>query len=321
VRGSEKKRRESYTPAWRWTLVPTAALVGMGLVHRLPVLPGPQAWGAWLACVVALVLTMVLPVALVRDRSTAADGDVDRPWPRWARWAPWLRGPAWQGGTSPPRPRARPRWSSHWLAWALLAALAGAGLTAHRAASRLAEVLPAAREGQVMTIAGRVASLPQRTTGLGGTEGWRFVLAADAASIAAGAPPRLLLSCYQMPETPRAGERWQLALKLRRPHGLLNPQGFDQALWMLEQDLPAAASCRGQGQQRLSSAAPGVDALRQSLRDAIDRELGQARDRRGAGVLAALSLGDQGAVSCVHEIESAAPVAAAFSSEKHQEPI
>ena len=148
-----------------------------------------------------------------------------------------------------------------------------------------------------MTIAGRVASLPQRTTGLGGTEGWRFVLAADAASIVAGAPPRLLLSCYQMPATPRAGERWQLALKLRRPHGLLNPQGFDQALWMLEQDLPAAASCRGQGQQRLSSAAPGVDALRQSLRDAIDRELGQARDRRGAGVLAALSLGDQGAVS------------------------
>ena len=275
--------------------MPAAALVGMGLVHRLPVLPGPQAWGAWLACVVALVLTMVLPVALVRDRSAAADGDVDRPWPRWARWAPWRRGSAWQGGAS--RPRLRLRWSSHWLAWALLAALAGAGLTAHRAALRLAEVLPVARVGQVMTIAGRVASLPQRTTGLGGTEGWRFVLAADAASIAAGAPPRLLLSCYQMPETPRAGERWQLALKLRRPHGLLNPQGFDQALWMLEQDLPAAASCRGQGQQRLSRAAPGVDALRQSLRDAIDRELGQARDRRGAGVLAALSLGDQGAVS------------------------
>ncbi len=253
--------------------MPAAALLGMGLVHRLPVLPGVQAWRAWGACVAVLALSMAIPLARSGGRADRTAGPGDCRWRGWRRW---------------------PR---HWFAWALMAALAGSGLTAQRAAGRMAEVLPAAREGQVMTIVGRVASLPQRTTGLGGAEGWRFILAADAAAVAAGAPSRLLLSCYQMPEAPRAGERWRLALKLRRPHGLLNPRGFDQALWMLEQDLPAAASCRGQGQQRLSRAAPGLEALRQSLRDAIDRQLGETRDRRGAGVLAALSLGDQGAVS------------------------
>jgi len=184
-----------------------------------------------------------------------------------------------------------------WFAWALLAALAGFGLTAVRADLRMAAVLPAELEGQVMRLTGRVASLPQRTLGLGGIEGWRFVLEVDVAASQARAPPRVLLSCFQMPAVPRAGERWQLEAKLRRPHGLMNPHGFDQALWMLEQDLPAAGGCRAKAQQRLGEGAWSVDALRQSLRDAIDRRLGETRDRRGAGVLAALSLGDQGAVS------------------------
>ncbi len=185
---------------------------------------------------------------------------------------------------------------SGWLPWTLLAALAGFGLTAVRADLRMAEVLPAGLEGQVMRLTGRVASLPQRASGLGGIDGWRFVLDIDPAASEARAPPRVLLSCFQMPAMPRAGERWQLEAKLRRPHGLMNPHGFDQALWMLEQDLPAAGGCRAKGQRRLGEGAWSVDALRQSLRDAIDRRLGEAPNRRGAGVLAALSLGDQGAV-------------------------
>ena len=62
---------------------------------------------------------------------------------------------------------------THWLAWALLAAIAGSGLTASRAGLRMAEVPSVDIEGQVMTLTGRVASLPQRTDGIGGVEGWR----------------------------------------------------------------------------------------------------------------------------------------------------
>jgi len=277
-------RRGSYTPAWRWTVVPLAALLGMGLVHTLPALPGPVAWRIWIALVVTLVFAMLV-------------------------------GRGSKGGRG---------LSARWLAWSLLAALAGAGLAAHRAEARMAGVLRADREGQVVTLTGRVDSLPQRTTGIGGADGWRFVLAVDpiepagkdpadahAAVRDADMPSRVLLSCYQMPAVPRAGERWRLDVKLRRPYGLMNPHGFDQALWMLEQDLPAAGSCRSRGQVRLTTGGFGIDALRQSLRDAIDRQLGERHDRRGAGVLAALSLGDQGAVWFA-VIESTATVSVPF---------
>ncbi|HEY1399579.1 ComEC/Rec2 family competence protein, partial [Roseateles sp.] len=184
-----------------------------------------------------------------------------------------------------------------WLAWSMLAALAGFGLTAARAEARLSGMPSVEQEGQVMTLTGRVDSLPQRTSGIGGVEGWRFILDVDPTAVGDGAPPRVLLSCYQMPLPPRAGERWRLDVKLRRPHGLMNPHGFDQALWMLDQDLPAAGSCRSKGQERLAYGGFSVDALRQAMRDAIDLQLSERRDRRGAGVLAALSLGDQGAVN------------------------
>ena len=248
----------------------------MGLVHALPALPAISAGWAWGAIAVVIALALVFVAPPLADRF------------------PILRS-----------------WRRHWAVWALLAALAGTGLSAARAVWRMSEVLPVEREGQTMTLSGRIASLPQRTAGLGGIEGWRFVfevespedmsagpqVGAEAAAAASSAPSRLLLSCYQMPTTPHAGERWRLDVKLRRPHGLMNPKGFDQALWMLEQDLPAAGSCKSKGQVRLASGGFGIDALRQSLRDAIDRQLSAPGDRRGAGVLAALSLGDQGAVS------------------------
>ncbi|MFX1677951.1 DNA internalization-related competence protein ComEC/Rec2 [Mitsuaria sp. CC2] len=236
----------------------------MGLVHLLPELPGPLACRTWAAIVVTLMCTMAASTARRRILG---------------------------------RSRARGRLARHWMAWSLLSALVGGGVAAARAEARMAELPPADREGQVMTLSGRVGSLPQRTAGLGGGEGWRFVFDVDPAAVGDGAGPRVLLSCYQMPLPPRAGERWRLDVKLRRPHGLMNPRGFDQALWMLDQDLPAAGSCRSKGQQRLAEGGFSVDALRQALRDAIDRQLSERRDRRGAGVLAALSLGDQGAVN------------------------
>lgn len=288
--------------------MPAAALLGMGMVPLRPDLPDTREW------IVGLLATGLVAVALLVDRIAAF---VRRP-----------GGPAEPVGRlssgDRPRPARAARW--RWLAWALLAALAGFGLAAWRAELRMAELLPRALEGQVLTLTGRVASLPQRTEGMGGVEGWRFVFEVDGATV----PPRVLLSCYQMPSAPRAGERWRLPVKLRRPHGLANPQGFDQALWMLEQDLPAAGSCRSKGQQRLAPSGLGVTELRQMLRDAIERHLirhagqgaavsvsgigsissegdgsggsgnsstgGSAESRRGTGVLAALSLGDQGAV-------------------------
>jgi len=188
-----------------------------------------------------------------------------------------------------------------WRTWWSLAALAGVlgfAWSAGRAELRMKEVLPQALEGQSFAVTGVVASLPQRLQGMGGSEGWRFEyrLAPDAGDQSRPRlPPRVLLSCYGMPMPPMVADTWAVTIKWRRPYGLLNPHGNDSALWMLSQNLPAAGTCSSKGQHRVAAGTGWrVDAWRQSLREAIERHVS---DARGAGVLAALSLGDQGMVS------------------------
>lgn len=185
---------------------------------------------------------------------------------------------------------------------------------------------------------------------MGGTEGWRFEFKlsplppaplnapshaqpsslshSSAVANDGGAPPltssppwpsRVLLSCYGMPSPPQVGERWSLHVKWRRPRGLMNPHGGDSALWLLSQNIPAVGTCSGKAQTRERDERDGspwsVDAWRQRFRDAIHREVG---DARGAGVLAALSLGDQGAVSVSMNLSQPRPKSPSFSSGNRQ---
>lgn len=189
----------------------------------------------------------------------------------------------------------------------LIVALAGAGfaLTHSRAAARLADALPPALEGQDLVVTGVIAQLPQSS--LNGT---RFVFDVEQA-LHQGAPvvlpERLSLGWYRGAEVDaliaappvelRAGQRWQLTLRLRQPHGSLNPHGFDRELWLFEQGIRAAGSVRATAGavNRLLADAVGhpVERARQRLRDAIDLHVA---DPRAAGVLAALAIGDQAAI-------------------------
>ncbi|MEJ6002995.1 DNA internalization-related competence protein ComEC/Rec2 [Paucibacter soli] len=192
------------------------------------------------------------------------------------------------------------RWGLIALALALLAFLQGAW----RAEQRLALDLPSAWEGQDLLLRGRIASLPQAVQGYAGAPGWRFEFEPEPApSEPLHLPSRLLLSWYGEAAGPapavQAGERWQLPLRLRRVHGLANPFAFDHELWMFERGLRATGVVRqGSSAAQRLAAAPWWALLRwrQALRSAIQQQLG--RDAAAsAGVLAALSLGDQAAIT------------------------
>ena len=92
----------------------------------------------------------------------------------------------------------------------------------------------------------------------------------------------------------RAGQRWRFTVRLRQPHGNLNPGGFDYELALLEQGIRATGYVRD-GPATLLDAGAGypIERLRQRVRDAI---YAQVSDRRAAGVLAALAVGDQSAI-------------------------
>jgi competence protein ComEC len=103
---------------------------------------------------------------------------------------------------------------------------------------------------------------------------------------------------------PQPGERWQLTIRLKRPHGLLNPGAFDSELRALEEGIAATGYVRASRDpawpnRRLAGrswrAGPAIEAVRTVLRDAILASLaGERAD--AAGVVAALSIGDQAAI-------------------------
>lgn len=187
----------------------------------------------------------------------------------------------------------------HLLALAVGVAVFAFTQGALRAQWRMAPKLDPAWEGRDLVLTGQVDALPIAVTGQGGVPGWRFEFEVESVgptgvALPPQVPRRLMLLAYDAPPI-TAGERWRFTARLKRAHGLANPGGFDTELWLFEQGLRASGVVRPGSGQRLQ-AAPwwALDAARQRLREAIRT---QVPDPGMAGVLAALSLGDQNAIT------------------------
>ncbi len=104
---------------------------------------------------------------------------------------------------------------------------------------------------------------------------------------------RVRVRSYGKDLSARAGERWQMTLRLRSPRGLRNPNGFDVQRWALINRIDALAQLRSYpGAQRLSLArAFDVAGVRQTLTERID-SLAQPADVKA--VLKALAIGVRG---------------------------
>ncbi|MBS0319179.1 MAG: ComEC/Rec2 family competence protein, partial [Proteobacteria bacterium] len=186
------------------------------------------------------------------------------------------------------------------------ALLAGAVLATARAHVRLEDALPRALEGVPLTVTGTVDGMPTRVA-----DGARFVLRVESVVPPSRIPGRLALGWYPPQPSPvatgaetaaltmpRAGERWRLAVTLKRPHGVLNFGGFDIEAWLFERGLRATGAVRpGASNVRLAGWAGDprdlVDVVREHVRDRLVAALGE---RRYAGVVVALAIGDQAAI-------------------------
>ena len=136
--------------------------------------------------------------------------------------------------------------------------------------------LSAALDGRTLWVEGRVVGLPQKSGA-----SLRFELQ-DAQSRHATLPATIRLSWYGGPPL-NSGERWRLAVKLKQPRGLLNPQGFDYQAWLLAQRIGATGTVKtGQLLE------PATNAWRDGLRKRLLRT--DANER--APWLAALVMGD-----------------------------
>jgi competence protein ComEC len=178
---------------------------------------------------------------------------------------------------------------------------------------RLSDALPPALEGRDLQLIGVIASLPQTHE-----RSVRFEFEVEHV-LTAGAtvPRRIVLSWWGSAgradgyEAARSvtppgsalpalhpGERWQLTARLRRPHGTVNPHGFDYEAWLLERGVRAVGYVRGKdGNRRLDAVVHHPRYFADIVRDVLRAKIRNAlAERPYAGVLAALAVGDQRAI-------------------------
>ncbi|MFA6310672.1 MAG: DNA internalization-related competence protein ComEC/Rec2 [Sterolibacterium sp.] len=186
---------------------------------------------------------------------------------------------------------------------AFLLGLAWAGGMAQQ---RLADALPETNEGRDIRVVGVISGMPQRFD-----NGLRFDFTVEQAE--AAVPTQISLAWYrnwrsdaeEMPEDQttappqlHAGERWQFTVRLKRPHGNLNPDGFDYEAWLLEAGIRATGYVRPAADNLrrddfVMTPANTIERWRENIREGFQRAL---PGRPYAGILVALAVGDQRAI-------------------------
>ena len=185
----------------------------------------------------------------------------------------------------------------------------GAGFywAAWRAEIRLADELPPVWEGRDVQLVGAVAALPQYNE-----RGVRFDFdVEEIVTPGARVPRRIQLFWFNRaadadaedeahinPARLHAGERWQLVVRLKRPHGTVNPNGFDYEAFVLERGIRATGYIKKDPNNfRLNKTLYRPDYLIERMRDEIAQGMRRAlADKPYGGVLIALAIGDQGAI-------------------------
>lgn len=191
-------------------------------------------------------------------------------------------------------PAARlPLWLACGFFWALLRAqwmLAQGGLAPEH-------------EGVDLIAEGAIASLPTQTE-----HDVRFLFDVQALQLKEQAlplPGRVRLSWRTTSADVRVGDRWRFTLRLKRPHGFMNPGGFDFEGWLYQQGVRATGYVRvargaGDAEPGESDVSPGYELLesapfarpldrwRQDLAEKISQAL---YEQPHQAIVAALAIG------------------------------
>jgi competence protein ComEC len=165
---------------------------------------------------------------------------------------------------------------------------------AYHAQRTLDDVLESRLEGRTVVVQGTVADMPAKLP----NQGVRFLFHAERLDERRGwedFAKSLRLSWYRTPQTPALGERWQLTLRLKRPHGNANPGGFDYERWLFQQGVSATGYVTsGKRNHRLGGrSAPIISRMRNFIAASLDA-LTQASP--AVALIRAMTIGDRSAI-------------------------
>ena len=147
-------------------------------------------------------------------------------------------------------------------------------------------------EGRDLMIQGRILGIPQKFE-----HGLRFGFAIESNDQAPdpSIPSRVRLSWYAPPPAIKAGQSWRLQVRLKQPHGSLNPGAFDYERWLFLQGYRATGYVRANASNRLLDDGGGmlIDRLRQTIAERIAAQFNQSPVN---GMLQALVIGERSGI-------------------------
>jgi len=154
--------------------------------------------------------------------------------------------------------------------------------------------LERAWEGRTVLVEGRVAGIPEQRSG----PVQRFIFHVDRLDSGSGwraFDGKIRLGWYGDSAAPGAGERWQLAVRLKRPYGFANPGGFDFERWLFQQRIHATGYVREDARNRRVSS--GWLSPLQRYRNRLINAFARLGDTPGAGFIKALTVGERNDIS------------------------
>ena len=184
----------------------------------------------------------------------------------------------------------------NWLFELLIFVFLGACWTSFHASHYLNHKLSENLAGQEFLIEGVIQGIPMKDDHV-----QRFMLAVSHFEIEdenVELPEYLRLSWYYGPLV-NAGEHWRLRVRLKPPHGFMNPGGFDYEGWLYQKNIHATGYIRkSDDNKKLADANVfSLDALRQRISTEIQLIL---KDEEHAGLITALAVGDRSPISDKH---------------------
>lgn len=152
--------------------------------------------------------------------------------------------------------------------------------------------LPSSWEGSTQSVVGTIIDLPTITTQYGQTQAtFELMLQSQSPKTAPHSIP-IRLNWYHLPAHTLllSGQKWHLLVRLKRPHGLENPGGFDYERWLFAHHIRATGYVIEGHLDDQSIQHPNLVWIRQTIRDRIMQAIGNTK---AVGLVIALIIGDQ----------------------------
>ncbi|MGR8930955.1 MAG: DNA internalization-related competence protein ComEC/Rec2 [Gammaproteobacteria bacterium] len=156
---------------------------------------------------------------------------------------------------------------------------------------RLSDRLTDDWQGKDVVVQGYVATLPRLQDN---RVGFDFIVT----QAPRGIPTKLLLNWYTPKTVVKAGQSWEILVRLKQPHGRFNPGGFDYEAWMFARHIGASGYVRSEPPPKLIelpfAIGRSLALWRQTIADSVEKAFPGSGQ---GGIIQALSIGNTSAIS------------------------